>query len=179
MLIVLSIFVCFVVCLDGQTGSGKTYTMDGIQYISKTADNEKLVDEDSAVTDHADTDKTEEHKTPDPTDSTSSSTKPIRILREPTMIDSGISIRCINQLFDFIASDSHTHYTVKCSFIQIYQEQVYDLLAETQPTRTYGSHTAASANSLPVGLRIRWTPKTEFYVENLYTFECKTAKEAR
>jgi hypothetical protein len=56
-------------------------------------------------------------------------------------------------------------YTVRCSFCQIYQENVYDLLAK---------HDAANAS----GLRIRWDPMRDFYVENLYAFECKSANES-
>jgi hypothetical protein len=58
-------------------------------------------------------------------------------------------------------------FVVRCSFCQIYQEQVYDLLVKQDAS--------ASSNS---GLRVRWDSQRDFYVENLYTFECKTASEA-
>lgn len=70
------------------------------------------------------------------------------ILCQPSAEDSGLSLRCINELFALIdsrqsagaahpSSDggdaAHLRFVVKCSFIQIYQESVYDLLSETQP----------------------------------------------
>lgn len=68
---------------------------------------------------------------------------------QPSAEDSGLSLRCINELFTLIHSRqssaaahsssnggddaSHVRFVVKCSFIQIYQESVFDLLSETQP----------------------------------------------
>jgi hypothetical protein len=57
-------------------------------------------------------------------------------------------------------------FTVTCSFLQIYQEAVYDLLAVSLPSSTTGRNRG--------GLRIRWSKAKEFYVENLYEFECQT-----
>jgi hypothetical protein len=68
---------------------------------------------------------------------------------QPSAEDSGLSLRCINELFALIHSRqsaaaahpssnggddaSHVRFVVKCSFIQIYQESVFDLLSDSQP----------------------------------------------
>lgn len=55
-----------------------------------------------------------------------------------------------------------------CSFLQIYNEKIFDLLNPVQMSKV----SQASA-----GLRLRWKQKDEFTVENLFIFECKTAEE--
>lgn len=57
---------------------------------------------------------------------------------------------------------------VYCSFLQIYNEKIFDLLNPVQ---------MAKINQSSPGLRLRWKQKDEFVVENLYVFECKTADE--
>jgi hypothetical protein len=89
------------------------------------------------------------------------------VLREPSEADSGVVIRCIRELFNKISAeysenaDNSVNYTVKCSFVQIYQEKVLDLL---------NSPAAAP-------LKIRWDTKQEFYLENLYINECNNAQD--
>lgn len=79
-------------------------------------------------------------------------------------------------------ADNTKHYSVFASFLQIYNEKVFDLL---NPSSVGGitalRKTHAGATSLgneQQGLRIRWTQKDQFVVENLYVFECQTAEEA-
>ena len=52
--------------------------------------------------------------------------------------------------------------SVTCSFVQIYNEKIYDLL-------NIGSET---------GLRVRWNKEEQFVVENLYSVESPSAAEA-
>ena len=66
-------------------------------------------------------------------------------------------------------------YTVKCSFVQIYNEQVYDLFNATH-LRKFGAGPALN-NKLGRGLRVRWSTRGEFYVENLFIHECSSASE--
>ncbi|CAK0839614.1 unnamed protein product, partial [Prorocentrum cordatum] len=62
--------------------------------------------------------------------------------------------------------------TVKLSFLQLYQEQVYDLL---NPVHA-GAGAPAGAGR---GLRLRWNPhQSAAVVENLFVFECSSAAEA-
>ena len=76
-------------------------------------------------------------------------------------------------------TDNTRHFNVFVSFLQIYSEKVFDLLnpnstgpIQKRPAGTLG----AGLDALP-GLRIRWTKKDQFVVENLYIFEASSAKE--
>lgn len=60
------------------------------------------------------------------------------------------------------------HASVYCSFLQIYNERVYDLLNL--------SDKKAAVNSTG-GLRIRWNKTDQFVVENLFVFEVGSAEE--
>ena len=52
--------------------------------------------------------------------------------------------------------------SVNCSFIQIYNEKIFDLLnIQTE-----------------AGLRIRWSKEEQFAVENLYSVECQATADA-
>jgi hypothetical protein len=61
-------------------------------------------------------------------------------------------------------------YRVRVSYIQIYNEQVYDLL-------NGGQYAAAAKGSRVPGLRVRWTKDDDFYVENLFMSEVYTPDE--
>ena len=76
---------------------------------------------------------------------------------------------------DIKASESTRHYSVFVSFLQIYNEKVFDLLNPqivAGPNKKGGSSLDGQA-----GLRIRWTKKDQFVVENLYVFETANARE--
>ncbi|OMJ88197.1 hypothetical protein SteCoe_9931 [Stentor coeruleus] len=78
----------------------------------------------------------------------------------------GVVPRAIKALFEEIKSmPSTTEYTVYCTYLQVYQEKIYDLLnpAQLKP----GSP----------GLKMRWSKHDEFYVENLYVNACYNATE--
>ena len=49
------------------------------------------------------------------------------------------------------------------------------LLSQRHESGSHGKQASSSSG----GLRVRWSPSKNFYVENLYIFECKSAKEAR
>jgi kinesin family protein 4/21/27 len=71
--------------------------------------------------------------------------------------------------------------SVFVSFLQIYNEKVFDLLNPTSASlvvKKPSSNKAqgASLDQLP-GLRMRWNKKDQFVVENLYIFEAFSAKE--
>ena len=64
-------------------------------------------------------------------------------------LNNGLSIRAIREIFRQ-AEDAHKtkHITISCSFLQIYNEKVYDLLNTSKIKKLNGKNTE--------GLRIRW-----------------------
>lgn len=70
------------------------------------------------------------------------------------------------------ASEEPRKYRVRVSYIQIYNEQVYDLL-------NAGQYAAATKASRVPGLRVRWTKDDDFYVENLFMSEVYTPEEVK
>ena len=82
----------------------------------------------------------------------------------------GIVPRSIRLLFEMIKQESGTgrkKYTVYCSYLQVYKEKVYDLLNK--------SHLKRLVTDGP-GLKLKFQ-KDFFAVENLYTFECRSAED--
>lgn len=159
----------------GQTGSGKTHTMDGISYSTKQVGSVAQGDDASSASSGG-----------------GIKVKTVRVLKEPSAHESGLSLRCINELFALIAARQasppseearHTHYTVRCSFVQIYMESVFDLLADAAPQYVPRGGSAANeaasakaASSGAAGLRIRWNAQKNFYVR---TFTCSSARARR
>ena len=121
----------------GQTGSGKTYTMEGIQYTTTEAEGGK-----GRLRPNLNTPK-ESH---------------------------GIILRVIECLFhrmhERMSHNATIRYKVKCSFLQLYNERVMDLLNP-------------SSMQMKEGLRIRYTRDDHFNVENLFIFDCDTAEQVR
>lgn len=82
----------------------------------------------------------------------------------------GIVPRAINQLFELVKQESgggRKVFTIHCSYLQIYKEKIYDLLNK--------SHLKRLCQEGP-GLKLKLV-KDVFQVENLYTFECKSAED--
>lgn len=80
----------------------------------------------------------------------------------------GIIPRSISYLFDKIKNQGSRNYTVYCSYLQIYNEKIFDLL---NPAPFHDGNSGSST-----GLKLRCKYDT-FMVDNLYTFECKTKKD--
>ena len=126
----------------GQTGSGKTFTMEGYDYSAKGG---------RAPT--ADFERTPPHKL-------------------------GVTPRAVQLLFDAVAernaacaaAGDGASLRVMCSFVQVYREQVLDLLNPALPTSG-----DMAARGVPVGLKLRWARGREFFVDNLYVGEAPTA----
>lgn len=84
----------------------------------------------------------------------------------------GYTPRAVGRLFERIDEArlvSPDSFTVKASFMQIYNEKVYDLL---NPVHLAGGKAPAE------GLRLRWNEREQFHAENLFVYECKSASEA-
>ena len=96
----------------------------------------------------------------------------------------GITQRGIIELFKQVETlkqqDKTKIVNVFCSYLQIYNEKVFDLLNPnsvqglTALRKTQQNQNEKDQN----GLRIRWTKKNQFAVENLYVFECQSQEEA-
>ena len=83
----------------------------------------------------------------------------------------GIIPRAITELYDRIGyaeEKSDLAYTVYVSYLQLYQEKIFDLLnpAFSKKESLQGP-----------GLKLRWNKLDVFTVENLYNFECRTPDE--
>ena len=58
------------------------------------------------------------------------------------------------------------------SFLQIYNEKVFDLLNAQSAAAINPNKTKVKGDpNIQNGLRIRWSKKEQFVVENLYVFE--------
>lgn len=82
----------------------------------------------------------------------------------------GVIPRAVSYLFGKIASESSARrrrYVAHCSYLQIYNERIYDLLNSSQLSQ---SDPAAS------GLKLRYR-NGNFTVDNLHRFECRTAQD--
>ena len=94
----------------------------------------------------------------------------------------GIVPRTVHALFDALrpraAAANAPKYRVLCHFVQIYKEQVLDLL---NPASS-GLHGAGVFGGSGVGalhgLKLRWSPEKEFFVDNLFIEEVETAEAA-
>jgi hypothetical protein len=76
------------------------------------------------------------------------------------------SLRELYRLIEVYKTKHKCHVNVFCSFLQIYNEKVYDLL------------NVQSGQLNASGLRIRWNKEEQFKVENLFVFECKSPEES-
>ncbi|KAJ9449481.1 Kinesin-II 85 kDa subunit [Diplonema papillatum] len=85
----------------------------------------------------------------------------------------GIIPRTVDALFDRACQrmkhNPRVRYKINCSYVQIYNERVADLLNSAAWKRDKMDKG---------GLRIRWNKNNNFYVENLFIFECDSANQA-
>mgnify|MGYP001806938142 CR=1 FL=1 len=64
--------------------------------------------------------------------------------------------------------------TVYVSFLQIYNEKIYDLLNSNMFKK---KSIFGGSQQDPSGLKLKWNQFDVYTVENLYTFECTTYEE--
>ena len=79
----------------------------------------------------------------------------------------GISIRSIREVFDQakkLISNKSKNIKISWSFLQIYNEKIYDLL-------NLGNIQLKSSPEGIGGLKMRWNKSEQFVVENLFVFE--------
>lgn len=131
----------------GQTGSGKTFTMEGFDYLPGGPGKAPQVNFDTP--------------------------------KEKL----GIVPRTVHSLFDALRHRASTaaagapRYRVLCHFVQIYKEQVLDLLNPASSSGGGGVYGGSGVGGLS-GLKLRWTPEREFYVDNLFVEEVDSAAAA-
>lgn len=143
----------------GQTGSGKTHTMEGLTYQAGRK-GAIIPDFNTPVEQH------------------------------------GILPRVIQLLFDRARerqqasndgvdpsigepTEQSVLYSFKCSYYQIYNEVISDLLRPIIPNRKSGMSSALSGSTSHSGLRLRWQKGDSFQVENLFQCECTSAEQMR
>lgn len=121
----------------GQTGSGKTYTMEGYEYGAADKKHNPEQRAGKVVVSHFDS-----H-------------------------NNGITVRAIRDAFSRVDDvKKEKHIAISCSFLQIYNEKVFDLLNSSKQFKKTNKE----------GLRIRWNKSDQFSVENLYVFKCTDAE---
>lgn len=88
-------------------------------------------------------------------------------------MENGITIRAIREIFKQAEElKKEKHITISCSFLQIYNEKVYDLLNAALLKK------GKPGSAADQGLRIRWNKNEQFTVENLYVFKCDSPEHA-
>ncbi|CAK0884507.1 unnamed protein product [Prorocentrum cordatum] len=141
----------------GQTGSGKTHTMEGFTY---------------------------GHHNGASAPSAAAARPKVRLKSTPPE-QLGLVPRAASLLFERVEAMQERAraegrvnadtFIVKASFLQIYNEHVYDLL---NPVHTAAQIEAAGRAEDHAGLRIRWdAARRQFFAENLFEYECQTADE--
>jgi hypothetical protein len=85
-------------------------------------------------------------------------------------LDTGLSVRAIRDIFNQAGAIKDKTITISCSFLQIYNEKVYDLLNKASWKTKIGEKDQ--------GLKIRWSKAEQFTVENLFVFRCNDADHA-
>ncbi|CAE8619434.1 unnamed protein product, partial [Polarella glacialis] len=145
----------------GQTGSGKTHTMDGFAYGPSAGTAPSALAKKPKVHVH---------------------------LASPEQL--GVVPRAVRELFARIdllrkpslwspEGETGESFDVKVSFLQIYNERLYDLLnpATLAVLTSLGAAGASGEDGGQPGLRLRWdAAKEHFYVENLFEYGCHSAE---
>ena len=103
----------------------------------------------------------------------------------------GVVPRTVGALFDALrernaaAGAGAPQYRVLCNFVQFYKEQVLDLLNPTSTSLGGGGGNqpvfgggGGGGGDAPRGLKLRWSPQKEFFVDNLFIEEVESADDA-
>lgn len=89
----------------------------------------------------------------------------------------GLVQRSVKSLLEEIASvKQQRKVSLYVSFLQIYNEKIYDLLNGSMFKKNFQNHFGGPQND-PQGLKLKWNQFDIFTVENLFTFECSTYEQ--
>lgn len=105
----------------------------------------------------------------DKSNSTRANAKTVVIQKDTQSM--GITQRSIQELWNQVEHKRNhegKHITIQVSFLQIYNEKVFDLLNLSHLSKP------SSDNN---GLWIWWDRKNQFMVENLFVYQCKSQDE--
>lgn len=69
---------------------------------------------------------------------------------------------------------------MSCSYIQLYNEKIYDLLNTDTYKRRLLKKKLGSIGVMEgvPGLRMKWTPTEDVVIENLFSFDCPSPEDA-
>ncbi|KAG5468648.1 hypothetical protein CUR178_01482 [Leishmania enriettii] len=166
----------------GQTGSGKTYTMDGLRYASNPQQRKVMVPDVEGT----------------PVQRHGIIPRVIQLLFDRARERQGAAVSENAEVEDSAETpDDGVEYTLRCSFYQIYNEKISDLLRGTGVSADGGEGRLpslwSSSSALdkpkvdpcrkkgidPGELRVRWHEGDTFRVENLFICTCTSPDEMR
>lgn len=104
---------------------------------------------------------------------------------DPSGDNQGLVQRSIRNLIAKVLPLKKTRsVTLNVSFLQIYNEKIYDLLNPGMFKKNKGDglvqpafHNNSSQNLDPTGLKLKWNPFDVYTVENLFNFSCVSEAE--
>ncbi|KAG2495498.1 hypothetical protein HYH03_006442 [Edaphochlamys debaryana] len=178
----------------GQTGSGKTFSMEGYRYTSQAAKGGAGATGPSSSAANS----TSGGAAPGPAGrgavprhagaamAAAAASGPQADFDATPEERLGLIPRAVRELFDAAARcGADQRVSIRCSFVQIYREQVYDLLnfaATLMGAAAAGGGGAArsrgGAAAAGSQLRLRWSKQEEFHLENVFMPEVESADEA-
>ena len=95
----------------------------------------------------------------------------------------GVTPRAIRDLFSRISALKRSHdckddFAVECSYLEIYNEEVFDLLGSSSGSRPSSDKPRSSSSTAKRSLKIRWTRQLGFHIPQLTRVACTTASNA-
>ena len=92
----------------------------------------------------------------------------------------GVIPRIIHELYTAGKQKYKDQIKFTCSFVQVYMEQVYDLLQADMGRLRSARNSRPSSSRKPAlssRLKLRWSKEREFYLENMCTFDCESPED--
>lgn len=135
----------------GQTGTGKTYTMEG-----KSSTEKKLRQQQNSAASRQSSGK---QVKPRSSSAKQAADKVAKLDKDEE--SQGIIPRTFRQIFEHVNSNSNVQFLIRASYLEIYQEEIYDLLRKDRSMK----------------LELHERPDSGVYVKDLSWFVCKSITE--